>query len=157
MHKVKIDDPQLPVGNAVLVARALYYRYSSWLLGYLLEVLKDHRLAEQYLVEIFKEVPARLTDLHEHPWIGLKALAKAKLLGHFNGLRIKDMVDDLSNTGDRLKFDSFISTMSTEQQIVFCGVYYYQRSTQNLAEEMGITDQEVKRILKEAFVMIKNG
>lgn len=145
--------------NDILVTRALYYRYSSWLLGYLMAVVKDYELAEQYLVDVFKEVPNRLhefTGSESSPWLCLQVLAKSKLKGYTSALRASNPKANFDSI-ERLKFDSYVSTMTTEQQIVFCGVYYYQKSTALLAQELNKADDEVKKILKEAFLMIKNG
>ena len=156
---LKIDRSPGLSSNDILVTRALYYRYSSWLLGYLMAVLKDYALAEQYLVEVFNEVPNRLhefTGSESSPWLCLQVLAKSKLKGYTNTLR-----SNQSNTNfdslERLKFDGYVNAMTTEQQIVFCGVYYYQKSTVLLAQELNKADDEVRKILKEAFLMIKNG
>jgi len=143
--------------NDVLVTRALYYRYSSWLLGYLMEVVKDYEQAQYYLIEVFKDVPHRLDELtgtDSNPWMGLQTMAKGKLVNFDNGPRLRK---PNNATDERLRFDSYVSAMTTEQQVVFCGVYYYQKSTAILALELNKTDQEVKQILKDAFIMIKNG
>lgn len=156
---LNIDRSRSLSSNDVLVTRALYYRYSSWLLGYLMVALKDYELAEQYLVEVFKEVPSRLhefTGAESSPWVCLQLLAKNKLKGYAGALRTGIAKADLDSE-ERLKFDSYVSNMTTEQQIVFCGVYYYQKTTALLAQELNKADDEVKKILKEAFLMIKNG
>lgn len=157
--KLTIDKAKTLTNNDVLVTRALYYRYSSWLLGYLMEVVKDYEEAEQYLLDIFKEVPYRLhefTGADSKPWLCLQDMAKAKLKGITEGLRVNKPKNKIGSH-ERLRFDTFVSAMTTEQQIVFCGVYYYQKGTDVLAQELNKTDQEVKRILREAFIMIKNG
>ena len=152
---VNIEQPRSLTNNEVLATRALYYRYSSWLLGYLIEVVKDYTIAEQYLVEVFKEVPNRLDDFsgpqNQH-WKVLRNLAQSKL----HGVRVRDLNKDTTSP-ERLKFDGFVSNLTVEQQIVFCGVYYYQKSTQILAAELNMTDADIKKILKDAFIMIKNG
>ncbi|MDT3404865.1 RNA polymerase sigma factor [Mucilaginibacter terrae] len=141
--------------NEVLITRALYYRYSSWLLGYLIELVKDKDIAEQYLVDIFKEVPKHLEDFDGPDtlrWKNLRKLAQSKL----RGVRVRNTNKDIMSS-ERIKFDGFVSNLTIEQQIVFCGVYYYQKSTSTLAQELNIADTDVKRLLKEAFTMIKNG
>lgn len=156
---LNIDRSTSLSSNDVLVTRALYYRYSSWLLGYLMAVVKDYELAEQYLVEIFKEVPNRLQDFtgsESSPWLCLQVLAKGKLKGYTSALRTNKSNINFDSM-ERLKFDSYVNSMTTEQQIVFCGVYYYQKSTALLAHELNKADDEVRKILKEAFLMIKNG
>ena len=156
---LNIDRSPRLSSNDVLVTRALYYRYSSWLLGYLMAVVKDYELAEQYLVDIFKDVPSRLhefTGSESSPWLCLQVLAKSKLKGYASALRANKAKTNFDSM-ERLKFDSYVDAMTTEQQIVFCGVYYYQKSTALLAQELNKADDEVKKILKEAFLMIKNG
>jgi len=156
---LKIDRSPGLSSNDVLVTRALYYRYSSWLLGYLMAVVKDYELAEQYLLEVFKEVPNCLhefTGSENSAWLRLQVLAKSKLKGYTNTLRTAGTKTNVASD-ERLKFDSYVSNMTTEQQIVFCGVYYYQKSTVLLAQELNKADDEVKKILKEAFLKIKNG
>jgi DNA-directed RNA polymerase specialized sigma24 family protein len=157
--KLNVERPQNLSSNDVLVTRALYYRYSSWLLGYLMTVVKDYDLAEQYLVDVFKEVPNRLpefTGSESNPWLCLQQLAKSKLKNYTRTLRSGVAIKD-QGTAERLRFDSYVNAMTTEQQIVFCGVYYYQKPTALLAQELNKADDEVKKILKEAFLMIKNG
>lgn len=152
---LNIEQTRNLTNNEVLITRALYYRYSSWLLGYLIEVVQDYSIAEQYLIEVFKEVPYRLEEFEgpdSQRWKNLRKLAQSKL----RGVRVRDFKDDGMST-ERIKFDGFVSNLTIEQQIVFCGVYYYQKPTSTLAQELNMADTDVKRILKEAFTMIKNG
>lgn len=157
--ELNVDKAYTLSQNDVLVTRALYYRYSSWLLGYLVEVLKDYKLAEDYLVEIFKEVPYRLnefTQTDSNPWLRLQQLAKNKLVSYTRSKRMFDGQID-GQVSERIRFDRYVGTMTTEQQLVFCAVYYYQQPTAVLAHELKKSDEEVKKILREAFTIIRHG
>lgn len=152
---VNIEQSRSLTNDEVLATRALYYRYSSWLLGYLLEVVKEYTIAEQYLVDIFKEVPYCLEDFagpDAQRWKNLRKLAQTKL----RGLRVRDVRDN-NVSAERLRFDGFVNNLTIEQQIVFCGVYYYQKPTEVLAVELNKTDADIRKILKDAFIKIKNG
>ncbi|QJD97400.1 sigma-70 family RNA polymerase sigma factor [Mucilaginibacter robiniae] len=157
--KLNIDSSGPLSQNDVLVIRALYYRYSSWLLGYLVEVVKDYKLAEDYLVEIFKEVPLRLSDFTKTdmtPWLQLQQLARIKLSSFARSKRLFEKQADM-HMAERIQLDRYISIMTTEQQLVFCGIYYFQQPTAMLASELNKSDEDVKRILKEAFTIIRHG
>ncbi|MVN93134.1 hypothetical protein GO816_18525 [Mucilaginibacter sp. HME9299] len=152
---LNIEKAQHLTNSDILATRALFYRYGSWLLGYIVEIVKDHEVAEQYLADIFKEVPYKLNELNStgsDSWKQLRMLAQARLKTAYNrNLSGKELFSE------RLKFDGVVSGLTIEQQIVFCGVYYYQKSTAILAHELNLTDAEVKKILREAFIMMKNG
>ncbi|WP_295767031.1 hypothetical protein [uncultured Mucilaginibacter sp.] len=152
---LNIEKAQHLTNSEILATRALFYRYGSWLLGYIVEIVKDHEVAEQYLADIFKEVPYKINELSgtgSDSWKQLRMLAQAKLKAAYHrNLSGKDFF------AERVKFDGVVSSLTIEQQIVFCGVYYYQKSTTILAHELNSTDAEVKRILREAFMMMKNG
>jgi DNA-directed RNA polymerase specialized sigma24 family protein len=156
--ELKVENRKVLTGGEVSATRALYDRYGNLLLGYIFRVVKDTKLAEEYLIEIFKEVPYHLNNLNssgENTWLQLQTLAKRKLSGFAATMRSCSSKDFVKSDGSDT--DKYVSVMSMEQRFVFCGVYYYQQSVASLAHELGKTEESVRMILREAFKIIRNG
>ena len=135
----------------------LYDRYAGMLLGYLSEVVKDHRLAEQHLVNIFNNIPQHLSELNSaetNTWCQLQRLAKKHLMG-----------SSVANSGGHtdngtiieLGRNKFLDQMTNEQQAVFCGVYYHHKTITQLATELNKPEDLIRKSLREAFAIIRKG
>ncbi|WP_345947821.1 hypothetical protein ABDD95_13290 [Mucilaginibacter sp. PAMB04274] len=140
--------------GSIPLIRSLYDRYGHALLGYITEVVQDAAKAEYYLVEIFKQISRyadELTGPGVNTWVQLQAIAR-------NTLR-KDS-EQLGSAGvagtDLAKFNKYTRAMNQEQKLVFNGVYYQHKSITILAKELNRDESAVKRILKEAFNVIRN-
>lgn len=143
------DAPQYKV-QAI---HALYNRYGGMLFGYILDVVNDERLAEQYLAETFNSIPLQSDEFlaaDNNEYCKLQGLARKALAGYFdkycNGTEIDPPV----------RQNKFIGQMSVAQQKVFCGLYYCGKTTAGLAGELNITITEVRKLLKEAFTIVRN-
>ena len=141
-----------------MTTRALYDRYGNLLLGYITRVVKDKKLAEEYLVEVFKEVPYqldRLNSSNESTWLRLQLLAKQKLSSFATTLRSCSSRDFVKLDGSNT--DRYLDAMNMEQRFVFCGVYYNQQPIASLAQELGKSEENIRLILRQAFSIIRNG
>ena len=131
----------------------LYDRYSGMLLGYIFEIVKDKELAEQYMVSVFKDVSDRLHEIYhaENTWARLQQIAKCKLADFFASIKDCDtrVLPDLSNK------NNVINLMSDDQRDVFCAVYYHGKTTANVAKQLQKSELEIRKILKEAFAIIR--
>jgi hypothetical protein len=134
----------------------LYVRYGSMLLGYITEVVKDSTLAEQYLITVFKEVVLKIDEITQadNTWVKLQKLAKTVLLP-FNQTLLPD--NCVANNGGGTITNNYLKLMNKQQQDVFCGVHYQQKSTERLAAELNKTQDAVKQLLREALIIIRNG
>ncbi len=142
----------------MVATRALYDRYGNMLLGYITRVVKDKKLAEEYLIEVFKEVPRQLDSLtltNESTWLRLQLLAKQKLSNFATTLRSCSSRDFVKMDGSDT--DRYLDSMNMEQRFVFCGVYYNQQPIASLAQELGKSEEDIRLILRQAFSIIRNG
>jgi DNA-directed RNA polymerase specialized sigma24 family protein len=48
-----------------------------------------------------------------------------------------------------------LNRMNDMQREVFCGIYYHRKNTAQLANEISLPEDKVRRILKEAFTIIR--
>jgi DNA-directed RNA polymerase specialized sigma24 family protein len=137
--------------------QSLYNQYAAKLLGHIFEVVKNMNIAEQYLIAVFKDVPHELDELSKsgvNPFCYLQAMARKKLVIFFdsvNDCAVADQKPAVSNPNNK-----YISLMTTEQQLVFCGVYWHGKTISKLAAELEKTEDAVKRVLKECFTTIRN-
>lgn len=137
----------------VQAIQALYERYAGMLLGYIFDVVKDEKLAEQYLAETFSSIPFQANEFFTsdgNEYCKLQLLARKTLSSFLKA----------SNEGDEsdmpLRPNSFTKLMTAGQRRVFCGLYYCGKTTADLAAELDITPTEVRRLLKEAFTIVRN-
>jgi tRNA(Met) C34 N-acetyltransferase TmcA len=154
--ELNTDKPQAVSTNEMLVTRLIYHRYGHLLLGYITEVVNDNQLAEQYLVEIFKELPHHINELNRPEpcnWFRLQNFAKARLAKYRHISSAKNIV---SNSIQQFKSNKFLNLMSEKQQLVFCGLYYEHKTIARLAEELVQGENEVRQVLKEAFRIIRH-
>jgi hypothetical protein len=133
----------------------LYDRYAGKLLGYISEIVKDHRVAEQHLVNIFNNIPQHLSELNSaetNTWCQLQRLAKKHLMG-------SSVANNGGHTGVAIEpgRNKFLDRMTNEQQVVFCGVYYNHKTIMQLATELNKPEELIRKTLREAFAIIRKG
>lgn len=135
----------------------LYDRYAGMLLGYLSEVVKDQKQAEQHLVNIFNNIPEHLSELSStetNTWCQLQRLAKKHLTG-------SSVADNGEYTGNGMTIEpgrnKFLDRMTNEQQVIFCGVYYNHKTITQLAAELNKPEELIRKTLREAFAIIRKG
>lgn len=131
---------------------ALYQRYGGLLLGYITEVVKDKTLAEQCLVEVFKEVFGKLEEYTyaDNTWITLQQLAKKVLLKFNTVTQQGNYINEASAT------NSYVKLMNHEQRLVFYGLHYQQKNIATLANELNKTEDTIRQLLREALIIIRN-
>lgn len=146
------------LGNRTNGFYELYDRYAPMLLGYITEVVKDEAMAEEYLVRVFNEVSYRFDEITadgNNIWLQLQGLAKSELTVFFDSLKGCDIpATELEQYAAR---NRFVKLMTAGQRAVFCQVYYRGKSTAEIARQLGQSEQLVRRILKEAFSIIRKG
>lgn len=133
--------------------QALYNKYGGMLFGYILDAVKDERLAEQYLAETFNSIPLQSDEFlsaDNNEYCKLQGLARKTLAAYF------DKHKNGTETDPPARHNKFINRMSANQQKVFCGLYYCGKTTAGLATELNISTSEVRKLLKEAFTIVRN-
>lgn len=121
------------------------------LLGYLLEIVKDKEKAEEHLVKIFETLPQYQSEIAGNgvnTWCQLQRLARV----HLAGTMYADNTSDVKLPDTANKFSAL---MSDEQRIIFCNIYYHGKTTAQLAQELGKTEELIRKALREAFAIIR--
>ncbi|WP_158994998.1 hypothetical protein [Mucilaginibacter sp. L196] len=135
----------------------LYDKYAGMLLGYIYDIVKDNELAEQHLVTFYSGLPEDYKNTISNggnTWCHLQRLVK-KQLSDYNNDAKKDYQPkeiDLVTYNNRNKF---LKLMTQEQKEVFCGIYHYGKTINQLAIERNTNESFIRKALKEAFFIIK--
>ena len=136
--------------------RGIYNRHGSKLFGYIYEVVKDQKLAEDYLVKVFQDIALQPDERNieaAENWMFLQRFAKNRLavfVSSMNDCSTDDQTAVMRYSGNKL-----LSNLNPEQQKVFCDVYYHSRTIQEIASELNQTEDLTRRTLKEAFAIIR--
>lgn len=128
------------------------------LLGYIFDVVKDDKLAEQYLVDTFKDVSVQVNEFAAdaaNDYCKLQLLARKKLAPFFDTIKNCAVTDTVAN-GNDTRTNKYIERMNNGQQIVFCGIHYHGKTVGAMAKELNTGEDAIRRLLKEAFAIIRN-
>jgi len=134
--------------------RGLYDRYAGMLLGYIFEIVKDSKLAEDCLVRIFCELSAEFGAENAggpQNWSQLQRFARGKL-GPLPVVSAKVARGDLAL---RRSDDLYLAALSAEQKQVFLEIYYHGKTVAMLAAELNKTEEFIRKTLKEAFAILR--
>jgi len=134
----------------------LYDTYAGMLLGYIFEVVKDHKTAEDYLIKTFCRIAEKINEINwgeTNIWCHLQRFAKNELVGFHE--TVENCGTPVDNTSTTLR-NSYLDQMSGEQRLVFCGIYYNRKTTIQLAGEINKPKAEIKQLLKEAVTVIRS-
>lgn len=147
-------DRQVLVESKPESIRSLYDRYAGMLLGYVHEIVKDSKLAEECLVHIFCQLSAEFgAENSEGPrnWVQLQRYARAQLMP-YAAVSAKTVAN-----GHELRRsdDPFLAALSAEQKRVFVDIYYYGKTPVMLATDLNKTEEFIRKTLKEAFAILR--
>lgn len=137
--------------------RGLYDRHAGMLLGYIFEVVKDRKLAEEYLIKVFCDLSIQINDVSRTGitgWPQLQKFAREKLLSLPDGPRYISL-----NTGLKISDapNSYLSQLTEEQRQVFCDVYYNGKTIAEISGTLNKTEDLTRKTLKEAFAIMRKG
>jgi DNA-directed RNA polymerase specialized sigma24 family protein len=136
------------------IVQELYDKYSGMVFGYIYEVVKDIKLAEEYLTDFYTDIPKHLHEINTqgaNTWCQLHRLAKRFLSQVFARKGTLQQLNSI-NTGNR-----FLGSMTEEQRQVFYNVYYNGSSTAELSYLLNRPEESIRKSLKEAFLILKQG
>ncbi len=134
----------------------LYAQYADKLLGYILPIVNNRQLAEDCVVKIFANISTSKKTLpangYGNAWSWFMTLANNEVerLGEAAN-ECKSVVDNTTY----VQTHKYLNKMNETQRLVFCGVYYHRKTTAALAHELDLPEQELRHILKEAFMVIR--
>lgn len=147
------------IGNKPENVRSLYDRHAGMLLGYIFGVVKDRKLADKYLVQLFCDLSQHFHEIDwesNNNWCLLQRFAKEKLAA----FTFADKVNETQETADLNMHDSgnkYLAKLTDEQKLVFCEVYYRGKTVAAISEELKKTEDLIRKTLKEAFAIIRKG
>lgn len=145
--------------SKLLAVSTLYNNYAAKLFGYIYEVVKNQSVAEQYLVAVFNDVPNEIDDFLK---TGVNALCRLQLMAR---KKLSAFFETLDNETDRQAWQNtqpstnnkYVALMTPLQQQVFYAVHYQCKTTARVAAELNSTNEEIRKVLKECFTIIRNG
>ena len=136
--------------------RNLYERYAGMLLGYILEVVKDRKLAEEYMVKFFSEISLTFDpddwNGHNH-WCKLQKLARYKIALYTE--KPKNVELYMYNDTIHSAKDDFFAQLTDKQRQVFYAIYYCRKPVAEISTDLNITEDLTRKTLKEAFAIMK--
>ena len=139
--------------------RNLYDRHAGMLLGYIIEVVKDRKLAEEWLVKLFCDLSLHIHEINwenTSSWCQLQRFAKSRL-AHFNTANKQLEVNSAGGLVMHSGHNKYLERLTDEQKIVFCNVYYHGKSTADISIELNKPEVVIRKTLKEAFAIMRKG
>jgi DNA-directed RNA polymerase specialized sigma24 family protein len=137
--------------------RRLYDQHAATLLGFLVGVLKDHKLAEEYLIQLFSELAAQYKEMswnESNSWGQLQKFAKDKL-SKLNAAATDCEPGAVSGLKEFEHKNKYIDRLTDDQKFVFCEVYYHGKTIIELSDRLNKTEDLIRKTLKEAFAIIR--
>lgn len=151
---------QALTGNKPESIRNLYDRHGGTLLGYIFEVVKDRKLAEEYLVQVFCDLSLQFNEIKwegTSSWFQLQKFAKGKL-ADFTSVAAGECVT-YEESGLRANSyrtgNKYLDQLTDEQRMIFCDVYYHGKTVLSISEQLNKTEDFIRKTLKEAFAIIR--
>lgn len=138
--------------------RYLYDQHGGMLLGYIFEVVKDRKLAEDYLVKIFSALSLR-DQLPEQEqvssWCSLLKFAKKKMQ-LFHAMNPNEGSPFQAEMAVVRPANAYLDRLTEIQRMVFCGVYHHGETISSLATALNTTEDLTRKTLKEAFLIMRS-
>lgn len=135
----------------------LYDGYADKLLGYIFEIVKDRKVAEQYLVRIFNEISS--THFNKLDWDGTNTWCQLMRFAKNHLAAFDDAVAGCEAPANAISTNhspnKYLEKMTDLQKLVFCNFYYHKKSTAQLSTELGTPEDVIRKALREAFTLIK--
>jgi|GEM_PF-505337 len=135
---------------------SLYNKYGAMLLGYIFEIVKDQKLAEDFLVKVFCDLSYSLDELDwdkKSSWSQLQRFAR-KRLAAFTTIPEDEAIADRGSLVYSSRNKHF-GQLNHEQQHVFYAMYYHGKSVAAISAELNKTEDLIRKILKEAFAILR--
>ncbi|WP_068399059.1 RNA polymerase sigma factor [Pedobacter cryoconitis] len=148
------------VANKQASIRSLYDKHASMLLGYIFEIVKNQKLAEEYLVKVFCDIAQHFNEIdwdETNNWCQLKRFAQNKLNQLTDSGRMASDLKDmgLQVSGSHESHTRFPDYFTEEQHHIFYSVYYYGKSVETISKELNKEEESIRKTLKEAFAIMR--
>ncbi|MCD0490167.1 hypothetical protein LPB86_18140 [Pedobacter sp. MC2016-14] len=155
---VKTDQQIISAAPAVNI-NILYDKYAGMLLGHVFTIVKDLKLAEEYLVLIFCELAHKFNHKEPHHinnWCQLQRFAMQKLTPFTIDICNDEKSSGQSSAGNDLK-NTLLDLMNEDEKYIFCAVYYHGKNISKIALQLNKSEDSVRKILKQAFAIMRIG
>ena len=136
--------------------RGIYNRHGSKLFGYIFEVVKDQKIAEEYLVKVFQDIALQPDGRNfeaAESWMFLQRFAKNRLAIFVSAMKACSAEDQIEL--QQFSENRYLNDLTESQRKVFCEVYYHSRTIHEIAVELNQTEELTRKTLKEAFVIMR--
>lgn len=138
------------IHTKLLNINSLFDTYAGMLFGYIFEVVKDRKTAEDCLVKTFSSIAEKFNETswdEGNTWCRLQPFVKNELAAFYRATESSEAPTALPNV--------YLNEMTDEQRLVFCNIYYSKKTTAQLAAEMNKPETDIKQLLKTAFAVIR--
>nr|WP_121273214.1 sigma-70 family RNA polymerase sigma factor [Pedobacter schmidteae] len=150
---LKIEETLTANNSAQL--RELYNNYGAMLLGYIMEVIKDKKIAEAYFLKIFTHISKEIESSEVsgiYGWPQIFRYTRHRLATYANPLA--------SHPSGTIKYKEqhpALHQLTDEQRKIFCDAYYYGKTTDAISIELNQPEALIRKTLREAFIIIRTG
>lgn len=134
--------------------RNLYEQYAGMLLGYIFGIVKDRKLAEEYLVRLFGELSLHFHEINwdrDQAWTTLQQFARKSIAGASHGSDQSPVIFPNWSAGALPESDQ----LTENQKYIFYSTYYQGKSVSTLSTESNQSEELIRKTLKEAFAIIR--
>jgi hypothetical protein len=139
--------------------RSLYDRHAGMLLGYIIEIVRDRKLAEEWLIKLFCELSIHFNEINwesTSSWCQLQRFAKNRL-AEFIAVNRQLDGNGIPGLSMHNEGNKYLERLTDEQKVVFCDVYYNGKSTAAISIELNKPEDVIRKTLKEAFAIMRKG
>lgn len=136
----------------------LYRNYGGMLYGYIFEVVNDNKLAELYLLRVFKSLSKEIegkTSKEINNWAQVFKYTKYQL-SIFNQTA-NSTTAPISETIKSKELHPTLSHLDDEQRKIFCDSYYYGKTIEEISIELNQPEALIRKTLRQAFILIRTG
>ena len=136
--------------------REIYVRHGSKLFGYIYEVVKNQKTAEEYLIKIFQDIAMQPDDRNleaAENWMFLQRFAKNRLAVFVDSIQSCDPVDQVSLK--QFSGNRYLEILNEEQKRIFCDVYYHGKTIHEIAKALNQPEDLTRKVLKESFAIMR--
>ncbi|WP_442588912.1 hypothetical protein ACSBL2_23030 [Pedobacter sp. AW31-3R] len=149
-------DRQTSIQKQPVTIHSLYESYGGMLLGYIFEIVKDRKVADECLVKIFSDVALHFATMdwdNGSNWMKLQRFAKERLSTFMdNPTQIESSAAGIVKQAS----NEYFERLNDAQKTVFCNVYYKNKKIDEISIELNKQEDSIRKTLKEAFAIMRN-
>lgn len=140
-----------------VTVHSLYKNYGGMLLGYIFEIVKDRKVADECLVKIFSDLALQLHTIkwdNGSHWLKLQRFAREQLSSY--GEHFPQKQSPIPTSVVRDVDGGSLERLTDQQRTVFYNIYYNNSKIDELSILLNKQKDSIRKTLKEAFAIMTN-